>query len=39
MREVFRRQDDEIRGVLTADQQKTWDQNVAAMRARRPGGQ
>jgi Spy/CpxP family protein refolding chaperone len=39
MREVFRRQDDEIRGVLTADQQKTWDQNVAEMRARRPGGQ
>jgi len=39
MREVFRRQDDEIRGVLTADQQKTWDENLAAMRARRPGGQ
>jgi Spy/CpxP family protein refolding chaperone len=39
MRELFRHQDDEIRGVLTADQQKTWDENVAEMRARRPGGQ
>jgi len=39
MRDVFRQQDDEIRGVLTADQQKTWDKNVAEMRARRPGGQ
>jgi len=39
MRDLFRRQDDEIRAVLTADQQKIWDQNVAEMRARRPGGQ
>ncbi|HXL12059.1 MAG TPA: hypothetical protein VN955_11735 [Gemmatimonadales bacterium] len=39
MREVFQQQDGEIRGVLTADQQKTWDKNVAEMRARRPGGQ
>ncbi len=39
MREVFRQQDDEIRGLLTADQQKTWDKNIAEMRARRPGGQ
>ncbi len=39
MREVFQHQDDEIRGVLTADQQKAWDKNLAEMRARRPGGQ
>ena len=39
MRDLFRRQDDEIRAVLTADQQKIWDKNVAEMRARRPGSQ
>ena len=39
MRDLFRRQDDEIRAVLKADQQKIWDKNVAEMRARRPGSQ
>ena len=39
MRDLFRRQDDEIRAVLTGDQQKIWDKNVAELRARRPGGQ
>jgi Spy/CpxP family protein refolding chaperone len=38
LRDLFRRQHDEIRAVLTADQQKVWDQNIAEMRARRPGG-
>jgi Spy/CpxP family protein refolding chaperone len=38
MREHFRRMADAIRGVLTADQQKVWDKNVAELRARRPGG-
>jgi Spy/CpxP family protein refolding chaperone len=38
MRDLFRRQNDEIRAALTADQQKVWDQNIAEMRARRPGG-
>jgi Spy/CpxP family protein refolding chaperone len=38
MRDLFRRHNDEIRAVLTADQQKVWDQNIAEMRARRPGG-
>lgn len=37
MRAVLRHEDDEIRAVLTADQQKTWDRNVGEMRARRPG--
>jgi len=39
MRDLFRRQDDEIRAVLTGDQQKIWDKNVAELRARRPGSQ
>jgi Spy/CpxP family protein refolding chaperone len=38
MREHFRRIADEVRAVLTPDQQKVWDQNVAELRARRPGG-
>jgi Spy/CpxP family protein refolding chaperone len=38
MRDLFRRQADEIRAVLTADQQKLWDRNVAEMRERRSGG-
>jgi hypothetical protein len=29
---------DQIRAVLTLDQQKVWDKNVAEMRERRPGG-
>src|ERR1043166_7158803 len=32
MRDVLRHEDDEMRAVLTADQQKTWDHNVAEMR-------
>ena len=38
MRELFRRQMEEIRGVLTPDQQKIFDRNLAEMRGRRPGG-
>jgi Spy/CpxP family protein refolding chaperone len=38
MRDLFRRQHEEMRAVLTPDQQKVLDQNVAEMRARRPGG-
>jgi Spy/CpxP family protein refolding chaperone len=34
MRAVYDRQDAEIRAVLTADQQKVWDDNLAQMRAR-----
>lgn len=34
MRELNEQQDAEIRTVLTADQQKVWDDNVAQMRAR-----
>jgi Spy/CpxP family protein refolding chaperone len=37
MRELFRRHNEEIRAVLTADQQKVWDRNVAEMQARRAG--
>jgi Spy/CpxP family protein refolding chaperone len=41
--ELLRKQDAEIRGVLTAEQQPVWDKNVADMQAnmmnRRPGGQ
>lgn len=33
-REVMMKQQDEIRTVLTADQQKTYDKNVAEMRER-----
>ena len=35
MRELFRRHNEEIRAVLTPDQQKVWDRNLAEMRARR----
>src|SRR6266702_1065056 len=38
VRELFRRQNYDIRAVLTADQQKLWDRNVAEMQARRLGG-
>jgi len=38
MRDALRREDDEIRAVLTPDQQQLWDRNLAEMRARRPGG-
>jgi Spy/CpxP family protein refolding chaperone len=35
MRDLFRRHNEEIRAVLTPDQQKVWDRNLAEMRARR----
>ncbi|HEX4600842.1 MAG TPA: hypothetical protein VH116_05565 [Gemmatimonadales bacterium] len=35
MRELFQRHNVEIRAVLTPDQQKVWDRNLAEMRARR----
>jgi Spy/CpxP family protein refolding chaperone len=38
VRGLFRHEVDDIRGLLTADQQKTFDRNVTAMRARRGGG-
>jgi Spy/CpxP family protein refolding chaperone len=38
LRDLNRRQQEEIRAVLTAEQQQVWDRNVAEMRARRPGG-
>jgi Spy/CpxP family protein refolding chaperone len=38
VRGMFRHQVDDIRAVLTADQQKIFDRNVAAMRERRGGG-
>jgi stress response protein YsnF len=38
IRGLFRHQMDDIRAVLTADQQQTFDRNVAAMRQRRGGG-
>jgi stress response protein YsnF len=38
VRGLFRHQMDDIRAVLTADQQQTFDRNVAAMRQRRGGG-
>ncbi len=38
MREHFRQMADELRAVLTADQQKVWDKNVAEMQAGRPAG-
>jgi Spy/CpxP family protein refolding chaperone len=38
MRGLFRQHMDDIRAVLTADQQKTFDRNLAAMRERRRGG-
>ena len=34
MRELFGNQDEEIRALLTPDQQKVWDQNVTEMRNR-----
>lgn len=34
MRTLFGNQDEEIRALLTPDQQKVWDQNVTAMRNR-----
>ena len=34
MRALFGNQDEEIRALLTPDQQKVWDQNVAEMRKR-----
>ena len=41
MRDLYQKQDAEVRAVLTADQQKTWDANVEQMRSRmqqRPPG-
>jgi len=38
VRGLFRRQVDDIRAVLTADQQKVFDKNVAEMREGRRGG-
>ncbi len=38
MRGLFRQHLDDIRAVLTADQQRTFDRNLAAMRERRGGG-
>ena len=34
MRTLFGNQDEEIRALLTSDQQKVWDQNVTEMRNR-----
>ena len=34
MRTLFGNQDEEIRALLTPDQQKVWDQNLTAMRNR-----
>jgi Spy/CpxP family protein refolding chaperone len=36
-RELMSKQQDEVRAVLTADQQKTFDRNVAESRNRQPG--
>jgi len=38
MRALFQRERDDLRAVLTPDQQKTFDRNVEEMRQRRPGG-
>jgi Spy/CpxP family protein refolding chaperone len=38
IRALFQHERDDLRAVLTADQQKTFDRNVAEMRQRRPGG-
>jgi len=38
MRALFQRERDDLRPVLTPDQQKTFDRNVEEMRQRRPGG-
>jgi Spy/CpxP family protein refolding chaperone len=37
-RNLFQEQPKAIRGILTPDQQKTYDANVEKMRANRPGG-
>jgi len=37
VRALFQRERDDIRAVLTADQQKTFDRNLEEMRQRRPG--
>ena len=38
VRALFQRERDDLRAVLTADQQKTFDRNLEEMRQRRPGG-
>lgn len=38
VRDLFRRLRDDIRAVLTPDQQQIFDRNAGEMRARRPGG-
>lgn len=38
IRGLFRREVDDLRAVLTAEQQPAFDRNVTAMRERRPGG-
>ena len=37
IRALFQRERDDLRAVLTAEQQKTFDRNVEDMRQRRPG--
>lgn len=37
VRALFQRERDDLRAVLTPDQQKTFDRNVEEMRQRRPG--
>jgi len=38
IRALFQRERDDLRAVLTPDQQKIFDRNVEEMRQRRPGG-
>lgn len=38
IRALFQRERDDLRAVLTPDQQKTFDRNVEELRQRRPGG-
>jgi Spy/CpxP family protein refolding chaperone len=38
IRALFQRERDDIRAVLTPDQQKTFDRNLEVMRQRRAGG-
>jgi Spy/CpxP family protein refolding chaperone len=38
VRALFQRERDDLRAVLTSDQQKTFDRNVEEMRQRRSGG-
>jgi len=38
IRALFQRERDDLRAVLTPEQQKTFDRNLEAMRQRRPGG-